>query len=68
VLSRVATLKVQVAGAWEPPSAAALRQSAEAGASLQAAVSEANALLARVPALNSALKPYDVTLIVSRER
>ena len=66
VLSRAAALKVQVAGAWEAPSAAALRQSADAGASLHAAVSEANALLARVPALNAALKPYDVTLTVPK--
>ena len=66
VLSRAANLKVQVAGAWEAPSAAALRQSAESGASLQAAVSEANALLAKVPALNTALKPYDVTLTVPK--
>ncbi len=66
VLSRAATLKVQVAGAWEPPSPAALRQSAEAGAALQAAVKEANALLAKVPALNTALKPYDVQLTVPK--
>lgn len=68
VLSRVSNLKVQVAGAWEAPSPAALRQSAEAGAALQAAVREANAVLAKVVALNNVLKPYDVTLSVAKER
>ena len=66
VLSRAATLKVQVAGAWEAPSPAALRQSAEASGSLQAAVREANALLAKVADLNNALKPYDITLTTSK--
>ena len=63
-LARTAALKGLVMGVWEAPSDATVRQSGEARAALQKAVAEAAALLTRAVGMSSALKPYDVTLVV----
>ncbi len=64
VLAPVATLKVQAGGIWEAPSDAVVRQSAAAKLALQLAVTQANAFLAKLTAMNQSLRPYDITLTV----
>ncbi len=64
VLAPVATLKVQAGGIWAAPSDAVVRQSAAAKLALQLAVTQANAFLAKLTAMNQSLRPYDITLTV----
>lgn len=64
VVTRIATLKVQVNGIWESPSEAVVKQSTDAKAAVQGAVAEANALLAKLSAISSSLTTYDITLTV----
>ena len=63
-LGRTTALKGLVMGVWEAPSESTVRQSTEAKAALQKAVTEAGALLTRATAVSGALKPYDITLTV----
>ncbi len=64
VLARASALKVDVLAMWEPPTPAIVKQSADAKAALQQAVTEANALLAKAATLGAALKPFDITLAI----
>ena len=63
-LGRVAAVKLAIMGIWESPSAAMLKQGAEAKAALAKAVADANVLLPKITALGSELKKYDVVLTV----
>lgn len=62
VLARTTTLKTQLVGVWEAPSASAVRQYNEARVQLPAAISDANAFLARAAAMAKTLKKYDLSL------
>ena len=64
VLNQLSDLKVGVLAIWEAPTAAIVKQSADARAALQKAVTEANAFLAKAAALSPSLKTHDITLTV----
>ena len=64
VLARTTTLKTQLVGVWEAPSASAMRQYNEARIDLPKAVLEANAVLGRAASMSNTLKKYDVSLEV----
>jgi photosystem II stability/assembly factor-like uncharacterized protein len=64
ILARTATLKNQLMGIWETPSAAMVAQYTEAKTDLPKAISDANAWLTRAAAVSQALKKYDITLTV----
>jgi hypothetical protein len=64
VLARVGAAKQAVMGIWESPSAAITRQAGTAQSQLSAAITEANAVLARARTVATALKAYNVTLNV----
>jgi hypothetical protein len=64
VLARASTLKTQLAGIWETPSASMTRQYNDARIALPKAVAEANALLGKATAVSQTLKKYDITLTV----
>ncbi|HSJ10307.1 MAG TPA: hypothetical protein VK928_10345, partial [Longimicrobiales bacterium] len=61
-LGRVTTVKGGLIGVWEAPGRAVVRQAADAQAALDAAIADADALLARVPAVTAALARHGVTL------
>ena len=63
-LARVAAAKANVMGVWEPPSAAVSNQATSARSALSAALSEANAVLAKARTVATALKAHNVTLNV----
>jgi hypothetical protein len=64
VLARVAAAKGGVMNVWEAPSEAVSRQAASSRTALLAAISEAQALLARARTVSAALRPHNVTLNV----
>jgi len=64
ILARTATLKNQLMGIWETPSAAMVAQYTEAKTDLPKAIADANAWLTRAAAVGQALKKYDITLAV----
>jgi photosystem II stability/assembly factor-like uncharacterized protein len=64
LLARTAALKNQIAGIWEAPSGAMMRQYSQVRVELPKAVSEANAVLARAGSMSATLRKYDVTLTV----
>jgi hypothetical protein len=64
VLARTSTLKAQLMGIWETPSASMVRQYNEAKLAMPKAVTDANALLGRAAGVSQALKKYDITLTV----
>ena len=64
VLGRVAASKAAIMGIWEPPSDAISRQAASARTALLAAITEAQALIARARTVSTALRPHNVTLNV----
>jgi len=63
-LARVAASKATIMGIWEPPSDAVSRQAASARTALMAAITEANALLARARTVSTTLRPHQLTLNV----
>jgi hypothetical protein len=63
-LGRVAAVKNAIMNIWEAPSEAASRQAASARTALTAAITEANAVLARARTVSTALKAHNVTLNV----
>ena len=67
-LGRVTAVKSGMLGVWEAPSAAVVRQSADARAALTQAITEADALLARVGPAAQALGQYGITLTVPPEQ
>jgi hypothetical protein len=64
VLLRASTLKTQIMGIWETPSASLVRQYNEVKLALPKAVTDANALLGRAAGVSQSLKKYDITLDV----
>jgi len=64
VLLRASTLKTQIMGIWETPSASLVRQYNEVKLALPKAVTDANALLGRAAGISQSLKKYDITLNV----
>jgi hypothetical protein len=64
ILNRVAASKAAIMGIWEPPSDAVSRQAATSRTALLAAISEAQAVIARARTVSAALKPHNVTLNV----
>src|SRR5207248_3337278 len=64
VLARASTLKTQVAGVWETPSAAMVRQYNDVRIALPKAIAEGNAVLGKAGAVSQTLKKYDITLNV----
>jgi len=64
VLARTSSLKTQIMGIWETPSAALTRQYNEVKLALPKAVADANALLGRASGISQTLKKYDITLDV----
>jgi hypothetical protein len=60
----VTQVKAQILLIWEAPSTAVSRQAASARTALNAAITEANGVLARARTLSTALRPYNVTLNV----
>ena len=61
---RTSTLKSQLAGIWEVPSASLMRQYTDVKLALPRAVTEGNAVLAKAATVSTALKKYDITLTV----
>ena len=64
MLNRVGTVKGAIMGAWETPSAALLKQSADVKVAMPAAINEANAFLAKARSMSQALGKYNVTMLV----
>ena len=64
VLLRASTVKTQIMGIWEMPSASLVRQYNEVKLALPKAVTDANALLGRAAGVSQSLKKYDITLNV----
>ena len=64
VLNRVGTVKGAIMGAWETPSAALLKQSADVKVAMPAAINEANAFLAKARSMSQSLGKYNVTMLV----
>jgi photosystem II stability/assembly factor-like uncharacterized protein len=64
VLGRVSTLKASILGFWETPSAALMSQYTELKPALAAAVTQANAFLAKARHVSVALRPHGITLTV----
>ncbi|HEX6314245.1 MAG TPA: hypothetical protein VFZ73_05270 [Gemmatimonadaceae bacterium] len=64
VLARTAAAKTSVMNVWEAPSEAVSRQAASSRTALLAAITEAQALLARARTVSNALRRYNVTLNV----
>jgi hypothetical protein len=62
VLAKTSSLRTAVMGIWESPSAALMRQYSEAKVDLPAAITAANAVIARASAMSQTLKKYDITL------
>jgi hypothetical protein len=66
VLARVGQIKGLVAGIWETPSEGSRKQAAAAVADLRAAMTEANTVLQRARALESALATHGLSLNAAR--
>jgi hypothetical protein len=64
VLARESTLKTQLAGVWETPSASSLRQYTEVKVALPKAVADGNAFLGKAGAVAATLAKYGVTIKV----
>lgn len=64
VLARESSLKNQLAGVWEAPSASSVRQYNEVKVALPKAVADGNAFLGKASAVSQALAKYGVTLKV----
>jgi hypothetical protein len=64
VLARASTLKTQLAGVWEAPSAASVHQYNDVKLALPKAVADGNAFLGKANAVGLALAKYGVTLKV----
>jgi len=64
ILNRVAASKAAILGIWEPPSDAVSRQAASSRTALMAAISEAQAVIARARTVSAVLRPHNVTLNV----
>ena len=64
VLARASTLKTQLAGVWEAPSAASVHQYNDVKLALPKAVADANAFLGKANAVSQALAKYGVTIKV----
>ena len=64
VLARASTLKTQLSGVWEAPSAASVRQYNDVKIALPKAVAEANAFLGKATAVSQSLAKSGVTLKV----
>jgi hypothetical protein len=64
VLARTSTLKNQLAGVWEAPSAASVKQYNEVKIALPKAVADGNAFLGKAAAVSQALAKYGVTIKV----
>ncbi len=64
LVGRTANVKNAIAGIWEMPSDALLKQYNDVKLSLPKAIADANALLVKAMALSQALKKYDVNLTV----
>jgi photosystem II stability/assembly factor-like uncharacterized protein len=64
VLARLGAVKGAIMGIWEPPSAAMTTQATSARSALAAAISEANAVIARARTVSTALRPHNVTINV----
>jgi len=64
VLGRASTLKTQLMGVWETPSASMVRQYNDVKIALPKAVADANALLSRANGVSQSLKKVDITLTV----
>jgi hypothetical protein len=61
-LARLGQVKGLIAGIWETPSEGSRRQAADATAALDAAITEANAVLADARTLGTTLSPFNLTL------
>jgi photosystem II stability/assembly factor-like uncharacterized protein len=61
-LARLGQVKGLIAGIWETPSEGSRRQAADATAALDAAITEANAVLANARTLGTTLSPFNLTL------
>jgi hypothetical protein len=64
VLARTSTLKTQLAGVWEAPSAASVSQYNSVKVALPKAVADGNAFLGKASAVSQALAKYGVTIKV----
>jgi hypothetical protein len=64
VLARTSTLKTQLAGVWEAPSAASVHQYNDVKLALPKAVADGNAFLGKANAVSQALAKYGVTIKV----
>ncbi len=62
VLARTSTLKTQLAGVWEAPSAASVHQYNDVKLALPKAVAEANAFFGKANAVSQTLAKYGVTI------
>jgi len=61
-LGRLGTVKGLIAGIWETPSAGSRRQAEDASQALDAAIREADSVLANARTIGSALAPFNLTL------
>jgi hypothetical protein len=64
VLNRLSTVKGAIMGIWEMPSEAVVAQANQAGPALNAAIDEANGVLARARSVSQQLGQYGLTLTV----
>jgi photosystem II stability/assembly factor-like uncharacterized protein len=64
VLARTGAVKGSILSFWEAPSEALVRQYNEVKAELPRAISEAEAFLAKAPAMSQRLQPYNLSLSV----
>jgi len=64
VLARASTLKTQLTGIWEAPSASSLKQYNDVKIALPKAVADANAFLGKAGAVSQTLAKYGVTIKV----
>jgi hypothetical protein len=64
VLARTSTLKNQLAGVWETPSASSVKQYNEVKIALPKAVADGNAFLGKAGAVSQTLAKYGVTIKV----
>ncbi|MBZ5496349.1 MAG: hypothetical protein LAP85_08100 [Acidobacteriia bacterium] len=62
LINQASSLKGQIGSFWEMPSDALLKQYNDLKLAIPKAMLEANAFLAKVPAMSDALKKYDITL------
>jgi hypothetical protein len=62
VLARATSLRNQIAGIWETPSASLTRQAGDVKVELPKAIADGNAVLARAETMSQTLKKYDIVL------